>query len=40
MSNFNTKFLAQLAQANQRDRENAIETIDSNSQALIELPSL
>ena len=39
MSNFNTKFLYQIAQANQRERENAIETIESNSSNLLELPS-
>lgn len=38
-SNFDTKFLYQLAQINTTEESNSIKTIDSNSSQLIELPS-
>ena len=38
-SNFDTKFLFQLAQANNTESSNSIETVDSNSSQLFELPS-
>lgn len=38
-SNFNTKFLYQLAQAEITNESNSIKTVDANSDILSELPS-